>query len=128
MCIRDRCKLFFPLQEELRHFSITETGVHIVGRLLACLLEHHNVAGGKRAARIVCQMCIRDRSRLPVKLPCVVLRGALQVHITFPETMCPGRAGHPQKRLVLGLVAGSGPPDDLLVDLKIFAIKGGRCV
>lgn len=56
---------------------------------------------------------------------CVVLRGALQVHITFPETVRPGRAGHPQKRLVLGLIAGSGPPDDLLVDLKIVAIKGG---
>ena len=62
---------------------------------------------------------------LPVKLPCVVLPGALQVHITFPETVRPGRAGHPQKRPVLGLVAGSGPPDDLLVDLKIVAIKGG---
>ena len=56
---------------------------------------------------------------------CVVLRGALQVHITFPERVRPGRAGHPQKRPVLGLVAGSGPPDDLLVDLKIVAIKGG---
>ena len=62
---------------------------------------------------------------LPVKLPCVVLPGALQVHITFPETVRPGRAGHPQKRPVLGLVAGSGPPDDLFVDLKIVAIKGG---
>ena len=50
------CKLFFPLQEELRHFSIAETGVHIVGRLLACLLEHHNVAGGERTARIVCRV------------------------------------------------------------------------
>ena len=33
---------------------------------------------------------------LPVKLPCVVLRGALQVHITFPEAVRPGRAGHPR--------------------------------
>ena len=62
---------------------------------------------------------------LPVKLPCVVLRSALQVHITFPETVRPGRAGHPQKRLVLGLIAGSGPPDDLFVDLKIALVKGG---
>ena len=62
---------------------------------------------------------------LPVKLPCVVLPGALQVHITFPETVRPGRAGHPQKRPVLGLVAGSGPPDDLFVDLKIALVKGG---
>lgn len=59
---------------------------------------------------------------LPVKLPCVVLRGALQVHITFPETMRPGRAGHPQKCLVLGLIAGSGPPDDLFVSVIIVPV------
>ena len=56
-----------------------------------------------------------------------MLPGILQENVAFPETVCPGRAGHPQQRLVLGPVAGRSLPNDLLVDLKIIAVKGGIC-
>lgn len=51
---------------------------------------------------------------LSVKAPCVMLPGILQENVAFPETVRPGRAGHPQQRLVLGPVAGRSLPNDLL--------------
>ena len=62
---------------------------------------------------------------LPIKAPCVMLPGILQENVALPETVCPGRAGHPQQRFVLGPVAGGGLPDHLFVNLKIIAVKGG---
>ena len=62
---------------------------------------------------------------LPVEPPCIVLPGIFQKHITFPEAVRPGGPGHPQQGLVHGLIAGGGPLDNTLVNVKVALIKRG---
>ena len=54
-----------------------------------------------------------------------MLPGILQENVALPETVRPGRAGHPKQHFVLGPVAGGGLSDHLFVNLKIIAVKGG---
>ena len=62
---------------------------------------------------------------LPIKFPCVVLSGVLQEYVTFPETVRPGGARHPQQGFIFGLITGGGLTEHVFVNLKIILIKGG---
>ena len=60
---------------------------------------------------------------LLVETPCVIRCGVLDENVTLPEAVSPGRAGKPQKGLILFIRACRLFRNDLSVNVKIALIK-----